>query len=75
MPRPKSILLRVAVDHAQKAHNCQHNQNHRLVRGDVRLKVWSDRSPDNYCAACALAMIERDIERLQSLAQEFRSEA
>ena len=68
MPRPKSILQRVEVDEAQKAHNCQHNDKHRLERGHKRLKVWKDRSPDHYCVACALAIIERDIATLQSLA-------
>lgn len=72
MPRPKSILQRVEVDEAQKAHNCQHNSKHRLERGDKRLKVWKDRSPDHYCASCALAIIERDIAKLQSLAQQLQ---
>lgn len=39
MPRPKSILQRIEVDETQKAHNCQHNENHRLERGSKRLKV------------------------------------
>lgn len=72
MPRPKSILQRVEIDQAQKAHNCQHNANHRLQRGDMRLKLWNDRSADHYCAPCALAIIERDIAKLQSLAQQLR---
>lgn len=72
MPRPKSILQRIEVDEAQKAHNCQQNANHRLERGYKRLKVWKDRSADHYCAECALAIIERDISTLQSLAQQLR---
>ena len=71
MPRPKSILQRVEVDEAQKAHNCQHNENHRLERGHKRLKVWKDRSPDHYCVECALAIIQRDISKLQGLAKQL----
>lgn len=72
MPRPKSILQRVEVDSAQKAHNCQHNENHRLQRGDRRLKVWKDRSADHYCVACGLDIIHRDIARLNSIADQLQ---
>lgn len=71
MPRPKSIIQRVEVDHAQRAHNCQHNSSHRIQRGDARLKVWDGRSVDHYCAACAHAIIDRDKEKLQKLAEEL----
>lgn len=74
MPRPKSIIQRVEVDVAQKAHNCQHNQNHRLERGDRRLKVWKDRSADHYCVHCALGIIDRDIAKLQELARLLKGE-
>ena len=72
MPRPKSILQRVEVDEVQKAHNCQHNEKHRLERGHKRLKVWKDRLPDHYCVECALAIIGRDISKLQELADQLR---
>ena len=74
MPRPKSIIQRVDVDEAQKAHNCQHNENHRLERGDKRLKVRNQRSADHYCVACALDIIERDIAKLHELARQLGSE-
>jgi len=72
MPRPKSILQRIEIDHALQAHNCQHNARHRLQRGDKRLKVWSKRSPEHYCVACALRIIERDIAKLQQIAEQLR---
>lgn len=72
MPRPKSILQRVEVDEVKHAHNCQHNAAHRLVRGNKRLKVWNQRSPDNYCAACALEIISQDMARLQELAEQLQ---
>ena len=68
MPRPKSIILRVVVDEAQKAHNCQHNKYHRIERGDKRLKVYNQRSHEHFCAACGLEIITRDIVKLQDLA-------
>ena len=73
MPRPKSILQRAEVDVVQKAHNCQHNKNHRLERGDSRLKLWKERSAEHYCSACALKIISRDIGTLQSLAEQLQN--
>jgi hypothetical protein len=72
MPRPKSIIQRVEIDEAKKAHSCQHNARHRLQRGDKRLKVWNQRSYEHYCAACALKIIENDIKKLQELAEQLR---
>jgi len=71
MPRPKSILQRMKVDEANKAHNCQHNQRHRIERGDKRLKVWNQRSPDHYCVDCALSIVERDLQKLEELKKEL----
>ena len=74
MPRPKSIIQRVQVDEAQRAHNCQHNAAHRIERGDKRLKVWKDRSSEHYCVDCALKIIEKDIEQLQDLALQLQND-
>ena len=72
MPRPKSILQRVEVDKVKRAHNCQHNAAHRLECGDKRLKVWNQRSPENYCADCALKILSRDMAKLQELAEQLQ---
>ena len=74
MPMPKSIIKRVAIDEAQRAHNCQHNSRHRIARGDKRLKVWNSRSFDHYCLDCALKIIERDIQKLKDLTQQLEKE-
>lgn len=71
MPRIKSLLIRVEVDEAQRAHRCQATASHRLERGDRRLKVRNGRSWDHYCAACAAVMIERAIADLQALQPQF----
>ena len=71
MARPKTIVQRVEIDTVQRAHNCQHDQNHRLERGDKRLKVWRDRSAEHFCVTCALDILTRDIAKLEVLAQEL----
>jgi hypothetical protein len=71
MPRIKSLLIRVEIDQAINAHNCQANAKHRLQGGDRRLKVRNGRSWDHYCAACAAVMIQRDIAELQELQRHF----
>ena len=70
----KSLVQRSEVDHTVNAHNCQASKKHRLQRGDRRLKVWNERSPDHYCLECGLGIIEHDIVKLQSLARQLRGE-
>lgn len=67
MSRVKSLLIRVEIDEAKKAHNCQANATHRIERGDKRLKVRNGRSWDHYCISCAAVIIGRDIATLQAL--------
>jgi hypothetical protein len=73
VPRIKSLLIRVEVDEAQRAHNCQANATHRLEQGDRRLKVRNGRSWYHYCAGCAALMIQRDITELLALQPQFPS--
>ena len=67
----KSLVIRVEVDHALKAHNCQASAKHRIQRGDVRLKVRNGRSWDHYCVDCAAVILERDIAELKALQTRF----
>jgi len=71
---PKSVLVNISVDQVLKAHGCQHNSRHRLERGHFRLKVKKDRSPEHFCVACALAIVDRDIAKLKVVAQQLRGE-
>lgn len=73
MPRPKSFLKRIIVERVVHAHNCQHNKNHRLEAGDVRLKLTIERTHENYCADCAIQILNRDIERLRCLVEEIEN--
>ena len=73
MPRIKSIVIRVEIDQAKKAHNCQANASHRIQGGDTRLNVRNGRSWDRYCVSCAKMIIERDIAELQELQRRFQT--
>lgn len=78
MARLKSLIVQFDFDLAIRAHNCQSNARHRIERGEIRLKVKNGRGWDHYCKSCAVAIIEKDIERLvksknvQSIEQEFK---
>lgn len=67
MPRVKSLLDRVEIDQAGKAHNCQANARHRIEKGEKRLKVRNGRSWDHYCLECAKTIVARDIAALQAV--------
>lgn len=68
----KSLIQRSEVDYAKAAHNCQASGKHRVKKGDVRLKVYVERSRDHYCVECALGIIERDVAKLRELARQLR---
>ena len=69
----KSIVIRVEIDRAQRAHNCQANRQHRLERGHARLKVRNGRSWDHYCASCAATILRRDIAKLRQLLERLQA--
>ena len=71
MPRIRTLLTRVEIDTAQRAHNCQANARHRVERGDLRLKVRNGRSWDHYCLNCAKGIINRDIRTLEGIAKQI----
>ena len=63
----KSLIEQVEIDTAGRAHNCQANSRHRIIKGDVRLAVRNGRGWDHYCVNCAKIMIDRDIEKLTKM--------
>ncbi|BCZ98031.1 TPA: hypothetical protein JBH59_05595 [Legionella pneumophila] len=71
MPRIKSLITRFNIDEAQKAHNCQANNKHRIEKGNKRLKVSNQRSWDHYCLDCGKKIVQRDIVKLQKLLEEL----
>jgi hypothetical protein len=71
----KSIVIRVEIDRALRAHYCQANRRHRLERGDARLKVRNGRSWDHYCVRCAATILERDVAKLRRVIGQLQSAA
>lgn len=71
MPRPKSLLKKVTVDVALRAHNCQHVRAHRIQQGEKRLKLAVNRTHEHFCINCALQIINSDIEKLLKIRDEL----
>lgn len=67
MPRVRSLVETIAFDHALRGHECQANSKHRIVKGEMRLKVRNGRSWDHYCIACAQQILSKDVARLQMM--------
>ena len=75
MGRRKSFVSMLIVEQALKSHNCRFNQAHRIGRGDVRLTAKEGRAKLRYCAVCAVAFMEADIELLRLKIRELQSAA
>lgn len=73
MPRIKSIILGVKIDKAQRAHNCQANAHHRILRKDMRLNVRNGRGWDRYCLNCAKLIVQRGIAELKLLERDLNA--
>ncbi len=71
MAKFKSVVLRVTIETAGNSHNCQHDRRHRIMKGDTRLKVWSEDGKENFCAECGLAMLQEGIVRLTDFSQRL----
>lgn len=64
MPRVRSLVTTVQITSAERAHNCQGNANHRIVRGERRLTVKKDRALEHYCLDCGRQILERDATKI-----------
>lgn len=64
MARVKSLITRVEIDRAKRAHNCQANARHRIEAGEIRLNVRNGRSWDRYCFTCAFTILEQDSKKI-----------
>lgn len=67
MAKPKSFVKSISIEKAKKAHNCQHNSKHRILAGDIRVRLKVGRTSEYFCANCALSTIRRDIEMLEGI--------
>lgn len=73
MGRLKSLVIKAELDTALKSHNCQANDNHRISKGESRLKVSNGRSYNYYCIMCAKHILATDIKKLQTLEKHIDS--
>lgn len=67
MAKPKSFVKSINIEKAKRAHNCQHNSKHRILAGDMRLKLKEGRTSEYFCTNCALDTIRRDIAILEEI--------
>lgn len=67
MARPKSFVASIEIDEAQRAHNCQHNATHRILKGERRLKLKVERTAEHFCRECALKFLRADVQKLETL--------
>lgn len=73
MAKPKSFIKNIKIDRAQRAHNCQHNSNHRIYKGDLRVGLKVHRNMEYFCVKCALETINRDISILEKRKEEIET--
>lgn len=72
MPKAKSFIKSLAIDYAKKSHNCQHNKNHRISRGNIRLGLKEGRSPEYYCKDCSIKFLEKSAESIMKLLEALK---
>ncbi|MET4479143.1 hypothetical protein ABIB66_003681 [Bradyrhizobium sp. F1.13.3] len=67
--RVRSLLVRVEIDTAQRAHKCQASSRHPIKKGDTRLNVRAGRGWDRYCMECARKIMEGSLAALTLVSQ------
>ena len=72
MAKPKSFLKSLSLDNAKRAHNCQHNSKHRIVKGDIRLGLKVERSTEYFCKECAIKFLENGAGEIDRLLSELK---
>ena len=73
MAKPKSFVKSISVEKAKKAHNCQHNSKHRILAGDMRVRLKVGRTSEYFCTNCALDTIQRDIAMLEDIRKSLET--
>jgi hypothetical protein len=72
----KSILLRVEVRPAGRRCQCKHSRSHQIAKGQPRLAIKEPGpgTPETgYCRDCALIMLDRAAEVIDTLRGQLRS--
>jgi hypothetical protein len=73
MSKPKSLLKSITIDKALRAHNCQHNKNHRILKDEVRLGIKEGRSTEYYCKVCAVEFLTTARDRSIALIEQLQT--
>lgn len=73
MARPKSFIKRLAIDEAKRSHNCQHNKQHRISKGDIRLGLKGDRSTEYYCKECSIEFLKDSSNQIFKLIEQLKN--
>ena len=72
MAKPKSFLKSLSIDCAKKAHNCQHNSKHRILKDDKRLGLRVERRTEYFCKECAVNFLEKNLEEIKTYIAELK---
>jgi hypothetical protein len=71
--RLRSLLIKVEIDTAQRAHRCQANAHHEIKRGDLRLNVRAGRGWDRYCMDCGRKIVDGSLASLTTVSSALES--
>jgi hypothetical protein len=71
--RLRSLLVKVEIDTAQRAHRCQANARHEIKRGNLRLNVRAGRGWDRYCMDCARKIVDGSLASLTTVSSGLES--
>jgi hypothetical protein len=71
--RLRSLLIKVEIDTAQRAHRCQANGRHEIKRGDLRLNVRAGRGWDRSCMDCARKIVDGSLVSLTAVSSGLGS--
>ena len=64
----KSLLVRMEITEAGRAHDCRYNKRHRIAKGVRRLTVRSkDGDKHHYCLSCAKEFVAHSLDDLMKL--------
>lgn len=74
MSRPKTVIKKMAVDRAKRAHYCKHSKKHPIFSGEKRLVIQEGRSKKHYCKICALKFLNDGLNDLEKLKKEIETE-
>jgi len=71
MARAKSFIKKLTIDEAKKSHNCQHNKQHRINKGEIRLGLKENRNIEYYCKKCSIEFLEDGVNQISKLLEQL----